>query len=437
MVQRHKELTTKNQLVMKIKSKLSPFIVGVALLTWHNSAAQSQQSSLYSGVTQSNSKYVSQFVPGLADAVSKYSTNADARYRQNVNSWKTLVSSVNNLIINTPDFDKESAKLWQSYFDQLSEYNDNHTDYENSGQWLNDFITSLNNSITLYNNRLPGKFNDQGVVEYNNKNYDKALIFFSTALQLSPTYELVFKNKAKTYSQLARYDLALADYNSYFGYGNQVSGDYNSRGVIKFGLKDYLGAVADFTKAIEIDPNNIHFYTNRADAYDQLRNWTNSISDYTRALETNPNTYDLYLKRAEVKEELKDNFGAVADYSKAITLKPADPDAYAERGRVKILLKQYKSASDDFSKAIQGAGNDKWPFRYRAELKLELHDYKGCIEDCNEVIKSSPEDAPNAYFIRGKAYHFLGNKTKACEDWSKSGEQGNNEAYEYISKYCK
>jgi hypothetical protein len=42
----------------------------------------------------------------------------------------------------------------------------------------------------------------------------------------------------------------------------------------------------------------------------------------------------------------------------------------------------------------------------------------------------------NSLYFRGLAYFKQGNKTKACEDWSKSGEQGKAEAYEMIKKYC-
>ena len=39
---------------------------------------------------------------------------------------------------------------------------------------------------------------------------------------------------------------------------------YNNRGFSKDDLKDYYGAIADYTKAIELDPNYASAYKNRA-----------------------------------------------------------------------------------------------------------------------------------------------------------------------------
>ena len=58
-----------------------------------------------------------------------------------------------------------------------------------------------------------------------------------------------------------------------------------------------------------------------------------------------------------------------------------------------------------------------------------------CLEDCNKAIELNPK-ADNAYLYRGRVFYKLGNKIKACEDWSKSGELGNEEAYKFISQYC-
>ena len=52
---------------------------------------------------------------------------------------------------------------------------------------------------------------------------------------------------------------------------------------------------------------------------------------------------------------------------------------------------------------------------------------------CTHAL-SLNEKIHNSLYFRGLAYFKLGNKTKACEDWTKSGEQGKAEAYEMIKK---
>ena len=45
---------------------------------------------------------------------------------------------------------------------------------------------------------------------------------------------------------------------------------YNNRGYLKYQLQDYEGALLDYDKAIEIDPQDKVFYANRADLFEKL-----------------------------------------------------------------------------------------------------------------------------------------------------------------------
>ncbi len=76
-----------------------------------------------------------------------------------------------------------------------------------------------------------------------------------------------------------------------------------------------------------------------------------AIQDYTKAIELNPEDVKAYYRRGNAKAYLKDYKGAIADYSKAIELNPKDADAYAGRGLAKITLGQKDSGCLDLSKA--------------------------------------------------------------------------------------
>lgn len=285
----------------------------------------------------------------------------------------------------------------------MTAYGDKHNDFENSGPWLTQIKKEIQDTADGYFPQLPRIYNDQGVKEFNDKNYEKAIQYYNIALKFNPSDEIIVYNRARAFSENERYDLALKDYDNFFSSGNQQAADYNERGVVKYFLKDYPGAIIDFSKAIEMDAVRPNFYVNRANS----------------------------------KGELNDYIGAISDYTKAVDLQSYNYEAYYLRGYAKFHLKQFHQALIDFNKAIELGGDDKSAYRFRGELKLELHDYKGCIEDCDKVILNHPTASPNSFFLRGRANYLLGYKTKACEDWSKAGEQGNKEAYDYISKYCK
>jgi len=71
----------------------------------------------------------------------------------------------------------------------------------------------------------------------------------------------------------------------------------------------------------------------------------------------------------------------------------------------------------------------------RGVSKDKLKDYKGAIIDYSMAIKINPKKI-EAYFNRGLAEIYLGQKESGCIDFSKAGELGDVNAYEMIKKYC-
>ena len=86
---------------------------------------------------------------------------------------------------------------------------------------------------------------------------------------------------------------------------------------------NYTEAVASFTEAIELDPENIPAYMGRAEAYIGLKQYDDAKADYTTAIEkTEEQPYtqaEAYIGRAEVNELTTANEDALSDYEAAST----------------------------------------------------------------------------------------------------------------------
>lgn len=83
------------------------------------------------------------------------------------------------------------------------------------------------------------------------------------------------------------------------------------------------------------------------------------------------------------------------------------------------------------------SGSNKTAREYfeSASAKYEQQDYPGTIADCTNAIWLDPKHA-NAYAWRGLAKYGLGNKSGACQDWSKAAQLGNSDAYKWVQEYC-
>ena len=68
----------------------------------------------------------------------------------------------------------------------------------------------------------------------------------------------------------------------------QSAAVFMKRGYAKFNKGDYQGALADFNKAIEINPQDSIAYYNRGSAKDELGDYQGAIADYNKALRRAP-----------------------------------------------------------------------------------------------------------------------------------------------------
>ena len=71
------------------------------------------------------------------------------------------------------------------------------------------------------------------------------------------------------------------------GFG-QTAEDYYNKGISKFNIKDYKGAISDFNKTIILNPNYADAYINRGIAKKMTLDYIGAITDYNKAIQLNP-----------------------------------------------------------------------------------------------------------------------------------------------------
>jgi tetratricopeptide (TPR) repeat protein len=139
--------------------------------------------------------------------------------------------------------------------------------------------------------------------------------------------------------------------------GNQEGIRFAREGMEASKNKDWNKAVDAFRKAAELDgkqaPNLIAALQQRGAAYTNEQKFPEAIADFSEALKMKPNDAGIYERRAYVEMKMNDLDKALADYSEAIRLNPDEIRYYLYRGYIYEKKRDIKKSIADTEKALK------------------------------------------------------------------------------------
>lgn len=184
---------------------------------------------------------------------------------------------------------------------------------------------------------------------------------------------------------------------------------------------NYTEAILAFTKAIEIDPENIPAYMGRAQAYRGTEQYEEAKTDYTTVIdktEEQPYTQaEAYVGRAEVDELTEDQQEALGDYQSAATvldkvdlekitdvteqmLEALKAKVYDAIARLSALFGQHEAAVTAYTSALESLNllpDDAEvmdvpaakveSYTGRAASNLELENYEAVLPDYDALVE--------------------------------------------------
>jgi len=229
---------------------------------------------------------------------------------------------------------------------------------------------------------------------------------------------------------------------------SQIERCYDEKGA--YSPQDVIPACTLLIDSGESSPARLSdFIVSRGIAYQQAGDQARAMADYDRAIRLNPNDYYAFYNRGLAYADRGDPPQAVADFTVAIRLRPKDSDAYLQRGVIALNTHRLDEALADFNTAHELSPNDPWPLanrgiiyawkkdevRARQDLKavraadptnfVLLHgeailamgarDYDTAVARLSEALKQNPSDKW-ALGLRSDAYELLGEQDKADAD---------------------
>lgn len=125
------------------------------------------------------------------------------------------------------------------------------------------------------------------------------------------------------------------------------------QGIDKLALRDYAGAIADFTQALDLRPTSLEAYLGRCQAQDNLKQDRALLDDCYQILQLDPCTAQAHYYRGRARTRLGYPQSAVEAYTQAIALEPEYAQAYYQRGRIRLDLQDIELARQDLQTAVE------------------------------------------------------------------------------------
>jgi len=150
----------------------------------------------------------------------------------------------------------------------------------------------------------------------------------------------------------------------------------------------------------KVNAESADFYFSRAIDKQEQGDYYGAISDYTKVIEINPNDANAYYNRGNIKgRDLKDNNGALLDLNKSLELDPFNDQAYISRGVIKRRFGNIYGALSDYYKSIEINPQNHQAFINISVVKEELGDINGACSDAKKAVSLGNEDSLNLNWI--------------------------------------
>jgi tetratricopeptide (TPR) repeat protein len=200
--------------------------------------------------------------------------------------------------------------------------------------------------------------------------------------------------------------------------------EYARLGAASASRHEFERALADLSKAIELDPNDSEYSYGRAMIYMQTGQSTLALNDLDHVLALKPDFIQAHIARAEIHQRLNKTAEAIADLDAAAALAPTQAD-------IRLKLAQLYAGAASFAAAIRQW--DLWIESHpvdarfigalgeRCYLKaLQNRDLPSGLSDCNRALRlanmRNPDNA-TLWANRGMVRLRQGAYDKAISDF--------------------
>lgn len=322
-------------------------------------------------------------------------------------------------VVEALDKFKEAIKLKPGYTEALYEsgwcYNDM-KEYNNA-------LTNLNKAAITWTN-IPKVFFERGYANQMLYKYKEALDDYFRARELKPDYTNINKKIGEVYYQSEDYPNAILYYEKHESVStSEILGkDYlywYRRGFSYNAQKQYEKAITALDKSQAIKKDYLSTYLELGFAYTKLKRSDEAIAQFQKAIDLNPNDHVAYNGIAEVyRDNIKDCDKAIEWYNKTLKIKTNERKANFGIGYCLNSKGQYTEARAYLKAAIAGEPTYTAAYIDLGYSEYMLNNYTEALVQLNKALDLN-ESSTNALYYKGLVYIAKQEKQNALAVYEK------------------
>ena len=174
--------------------------------------------------------------------------------------------------------------------------------------------------------------------------------------------------------------------------------DHARRGAALASRRDFEGALADLTRACELDPQVGKYFLLRGQIQLHRGQPSLAMADFDEALRLDPSAVDARLARARLHVAAHDSASARSDLAFADQTAPIQSNARAEIAQLYLGLDELDAALNQYNQWVAAHEDDvklKSILNERCWVRALMgKELDSALSDCNAAVTSAPDFAP-------------------------------------------
>jgi serine/threonine protein kinase/tetratricopeptide (TPR) repeat protein len=254
---------------------------------------------------------------------------------------------------------------------------------------------------------------------------DQAIDEFKHALALDPSYALAHAGLGEAY--WTKYmltkdhdllDKAWVSCRQALRLNDGIAAAHNTLGLLYAGTGDYQGALAEYQRALSIDPNSRDAFSGVAGVYERMGKLDEAEATFKEAIALRPDYWNGYVRLATFYKRHGRYGDALLPLQKVTELVPDNPIGHFDLGGIYQLLGRDQLAESEYQKSLE--------IRPTAPGYSDLasfYFYRSRFADAARLYQQAVTLSPGTFDYWGNlgdAYRWLGDKTKAQQAYQKA-----------------